>query len=167
MEPVKGGIRYAPSVNQDEVEALAALMTYKCALVDVPSRIQRRIVHRSRRLQHRGVRTDHAPFRSRADQERSHSPCAERPRPDMGTGEREMAWIADQYLQIRPTDIDAKACVTGKPVSMGGIAGRTEATGRGINTPSENFFVTVTMSPEQAYLAHSTVKEYLFRDWVT
>ncbi len=140
-EPVKGGIRYALSVNQDEVEALAALMTYKCALVDAPfggskgglcinpsdwepfelERITRRFTYElsKRDLIH---------------------PSQNVPAPDMGTGEREMAWMADEYKRLHSTDIDADACVTGKPLASGGIAGRVEATGRGVQYAAQAFF---------------------------
>jgi glutamate dehydrogenase (NAD(P)+) len=133
MEPVKGGIRYAMSVNQDEVEALAALMTYKCALVEVPyggSKGGLRIDPRAwdeheleqitRRFTYELVKRDLI------------NPAQNVPAPDMGTGEREMAWIADQYRRMNTTDINGNACVTGKPLSSGGIHGRVEATGRGI-----------------------------------
>jgi len=140
-EPVKGGIRYADNVHQDEVEALAALMTYKCALVEVPfggSKGGLRINPRewdedeleriTRRFAYELIKRDLI------------HPSQNVPAPDMGTGEREMAWIADQYARIHTTDIDAHACVTGKPRNMGGIAGRVEATGRGIQYALQEFF---------------------------
>ncbi|MEM1130693.1 MAG: Glu/Leu/Phe/Val dehydrogenase dimerization domain-containing protein [Pseudomonadota bacterium] len=141
MEPVKGGIRFADNVHQDEVEALAALMTFKCALVEVPfggSKGGLRINPRqwnademeriTRRFAYELIKRDLI------------HPSQNVPAPDMGTGEREMAWISDQYSRMNTTDIDARACVTGKPRNAGGIAGRVEATGRGVQYALQEFF---------------------------
>jgi len=141
MEPVKGGIRYSLAVNQDEVEALAALMTYKCALVEAPfggskgglcvdprQWDEHELESITRRFAYELIKRDLI------------HPSQNVPAPDMGTGEREMAWIADQYRRMNTTDINARACVTGKPLNAGGIAGRVEATGRGVQYALQEFF---------------------------
>ena len=141
MEPVKGGIRFADTVNQDEVEALAALMTYKCALVEAPfggSKGGLRINPQEYSEQELELITRRFAYEL-IKRDLIH-PSQNVPAPDMGTGEREMAWIADQYARMNTTDINARACVTGKPLNAGGIAGRVEATGRGVQYALQEFF---------------------------
>lgn len=141
FEPAKGGIRYAPNVNQDEVEALASLMTYKCALVEAPfggskgglcidprQYDEEELERITRRFAYELIKRDMI------------NPAQNVPAPDMGTGEREMAIIADQYARMNTTDINAKACVTGKPPHASGIQGRVEATGRGVQYALQEFF---------------------------
>lgn len=151
--PAKGGIRYAEAVDQDEITALATLMTYKCAIVNVPYggskgglRMRPRdyseaeLQRITRRFAHELIIKGYI------------NPGTNVPAPDMGTGPREMSWIADAYRSVNPTDLNYLACVTGKPVTNGGIRGRIEATGRGVQYALREFF----RHPDDMKLAHLT-----------
>lgn len=141
FEPVKGGIRFNEHVSQEEVEALASLMTYKCALMEIPFGGSKGglIIKPSDWSENELERITRRFTQELAKRDLIH-PSQNVPAPDVGTGEREMAWMADEYKRLNPTDLHAWACVTGKPAGKGGIAGRTEATGRGVQYGLQEFF---------------------------
>ncbi|SDJ41088.1 Glu/Leu/Phe/Val family dehydrogenase [Lutimaribacter saemankumensis] len=143
--PAKGGIRYSPDADQDEVEALAALMTYKCALLGLPfGGSKGALMIDPREWEEHELEKITRRFAQELIRHGFLSSGMNVPAPDMGTNEQTMMWIADEYRRLKPDDINGMACVTGKPLGGNGIEGRTEATGRGVQFAVQAFFETPT-----------------------
>ena len=150
LGPAKGGIRFAPDVHLDEVRALAAWMTWKCAVVDIPYGGAKGGVRCNPREMSKGEieRLVRAYTMAMID---VFGPDKDIPAPDMGTGPREMAWLMDEYSKAHGMTIPA--VVTGKPLVLGGSLGRTEATGRGVMVSALTAMQKLKINPFQATCA--------------
>ena len=150
LGPAKGGIRFAPDVHLDEVRALAAWMTWKCAVVDIPYGGGKGGVRCNPREMSKGEieRLMRAYTMAMID---VFGPDKDIPAPDMGTGPREMAWLMDEYSKAHGMTV--QAVVTGKPLVLGGSLGRTEATGRGVMVSALAAMQTLKINPFQATCA--------------
>lgn len=139
--PAKGGLRFAPVVNQDETEGLAALMSYKCAIADMPfGGAKGGLLISPGNYTEDQLREVVRQFTMELARRDFINPATNVPAPDLGTSAREMAWIADTYKTLFPDDVNRDACVTGKPLERGGVPGRTEATGKGVQYALQDFF---------------------------
>jgi glutamate dehydrogenase (NAD(P)+) len=150
LGPAKGGIRFAPDVHLDEVRALAAWMTWKCAVVDIPYGGAKGGVRCNPREMSKGEieRLVRAYTMAMID---VFGPDKDIPAPDMGTGPREMAWLMDEFSKAHGMTIPA--VVTGKPLVLGGSLGRTEATGRGVMVSALTAMQKLKINPFQATCA--------------
>ncbi len=139
--PAKGGVRYSPIVCMDEVEALAALMTYKCAIADIPfGGAKGGLMIDPDHYDEHELREITRRFTIELARKDFIHPATNVPAPDMGTSSREMMWIADTYKTLFPEELNHDACVTGKPLNHGGVHGRVEATGKGLQYALQEFF---------------------------
>ena len=139
--PVKGGLRFSLNINQEEIEALASLMTFKCAVVDVPfGGGKGGLLIDPKKYDDESLEKITKKFARELIRRGFLSPARDVPAPDVGTSPREMGWILDAYKSSRPDDINHMACVTGKPIEHGGIKGRLESTGKGVHEALKEFF---------------------------
>ncbi len=150
LGPSKGGIRYDMSVHMDEVKALAAWMTWKCAVVDIPFGGAKGGIKCNPRQMSAGEieRLTRAYTFAMAE---IFGPDRDIPAPDMGTGPKEMAWLMDAYSRIQGMTVNN--VVTGKPLVLGGSLGRAEATGRGVMVSTLAAMVKLKINPYQASIA--------------
>jgi len=139
--PVKGGLRYSTNVSQEEIEALASLMTFKCAVMDIPfGGAKGGLLIDPKKYDEESLEKITKKFARELIRRGYLSPARDVPAPDVGTSPREMGWILDAYKSLRPDDINHVACVTGKSIDHGGIKGRLEATGNGVCEALKEFF---------------------------
>jgi len=147
LGPSKGGVRYSMDVNEDEVRALAAWMTWKCAVVNIPYGGAKGGIKCDPRNMSQGEleRLTRAYTLSMSE---IFGPDTDIPAPDMGTGQQEMAWIVDEYSKIK--NQNTWAVVTGKPLILGGSLGRVEATGRGVMVSCRSAMAKLGMNPTES-----------------